>query len=291
MLDRIEFLFSEAFTALRRNTWMTFAAITTSCMALFLTGGVAFAYKGVDEYANSLPSRFEIRVFLKDKATDAEVTEMNDRLKRTKGIKSVEWIPKAKAWEAFKKQNPDFPTDGIINPLPDAFTLTLTNVDDAEYIASRIQSMPSVAKDGVLYLKREREMLSQALKFLQWIGFGLGGMMVLTSGVLIYNAIRMTIVARRREFRIMQLVGASPLMVTVPLMIEGVVQGICGGILASFLVLGAHRAMQTQLQGFSGIIKIGALAPNGVFITMMLLGAAYGLICSIIAVRDPRRFE
>lgn len=291
MFDRIEFLISEALTALKRNTWMTFAAITTSCMALFLTGGVAFAYKGISDYAALLPSRFEMRIFLKEGVSPTDAAKDKAEFAKIPGVKDVVWLPRDKAWANFRVQNPDYPTEGLENPLPDAFTLTLSDVDKAEGIAKTIAENKTVAPDGVVYLKREREMLSQALGFLRLIGIALGGLMLITSGVLIYNAIRMTIVARRREFNIMRLVGATSSTITIPLLIEGVIQGVIGGVLASLLVKGSHNYLYTQLGSFSGIIKMGPLSYSTIFISLVSLGAVYGLVCSLIAIRDKKKLQ
>ena len=77
MLDRIEFLLLEAFTSLRRNTWMTFSAVTTSAMALLLLGGLGLAYRGILNFAAELPSKLEIRVILHASLTDEEVGQLD----------------------------------------------------------------------------------------------------------------------------------------------------------------------------------------------------------------------
>lgn len=288
MLDRIEFLLSEGFVALRRNSWMTFAAITTCAMALFLTGGVAFAYRGVSEYAGSLPERFEIRVFLNDEVPKDRVKKVQTTIQKLPGVRSVQYVSKESAWEKFKKDNPAYPTEGIDNPLPEAFTVRLRDVDQADIIAGSIKKVPDVAKDGVLYLRQEREMLSQFLSMLRLAGIALGGMMLITSGILIYNAIQMTIKARAREFRIMELVGANGTTITTPLLIEGLAQGIFGGLIASLLVQATHWILRGQLQGFQGIVKMGELSFPLVLGTLTALGAVYGLLCSGLAVRGRK---
>lgn len=291
MLDRFEFLLSEAFTALKRNGWMTFAAITTSAMALFLTGGVAFAYRGVNAYMNTLPSRFEMRIFLKDEVKPEVAKKLTTKFKAISGVDRADYMSKEEAWTLFKKQNPDYPTAGIKNPLPEAYTVTLKEIDKADSIAASIQKMPEVEKDGVKYMRKERDMLSQALGLLRLVGLSLGALMVITGGVLIYNAIRMTFVTRRKEFRIMEMVGAARETVIIPLMIEGIIQGVTGGIIASAFVLFSHQYLRVQLQAFSGIIQLGDLPAGMVFGWLCFAGALYGLICSVIAIRGPWRTE
>lgn len=290
MFDRIEFLVSEAFTALRRNTWMSFAAITTSCMALFLLGGMGFAYKGISDYASTLPSKFEIRVFLKEEKTGATTKEAIDEIAQMPGVDKAVLVPKAEAWAKMQREMPDI-TKGIANPLPDAINVTLKDVDKADSIAVKIRKIAIVEKDGVKYEGETQALLSQTLALLRWVGSALGGLMLLTSAVLIYNAIRMTIVARRREIRIMRLVGATRLTVTVPLLIEGLVQGAIGGFFASCLILGSHQLMSKLLTNLAGFIRLGGLPAGLVFSTIIALGSIYGLACSLLAVRDPRGIE
>jgi cell division transport system permease protein len=290
MLDRIEFLLSETFNALRRNTWMSFAAISTSCMALFLLGGMTFAYVGINRYAATLPDKFEMRVFMKADTSPEAVLKIRDRISTMEGVNQAELISKAEAWKRMRTEMPEL-TTGIDNPLPDMINVTLSDLDKADTVAGAIKKQPEIEKDGVKYLSKEREVLSQVLLMLRWIGLVMGGLMLLTAGVLIYNAIRMTIVARRRETRIMRLVGATNFTVLFPLVLEGIIHGLCGGFLASILILLAHGGLKKLLTGVIEFVQIGNLAPGSVFPMIVGLGALYGLICSLIAVRDPKKVD
>lgn len=290
MFDRIEFLIAEAFTALRRNTWMSFAAVTTTCMALFLLGGMVFAYLGINSYASQLPSRFEMRVFLKDGSPSDKARAMKIDIERLEGVEAATFLPRDQAWAKMRREMPDI-TKGIDNPLPDAYSVTLDDVDKADQIAVALRRMPLVEKDGVKYESETRELISQTLALLRWVGLALGGLMLLTGAILIYNAIRLTIVARRKEIRIMRLVGATRATVVTPLLIEGVIQGAVGGLLAALLILGAHRALGQLLSNLAGFIQLGPLAAPVVIGTITALGCVYGFVCSALAVRDPRGID
>lgn len=286
MLDRIEFILGEAFSALRRNTWMTFAAVSTSAVALFLLGGLGYVYIGISRYMQSLPSRFEVRVFLQNDTSRMKVSETAAAIRKIGGVGKVIWIPREQAWAKFQRDYPEL-TTGEDNPLPDSFRVTLTELDKAPEVAAKIRSLPSVDPDGVKYLDDLQQLLSEALVLLRAIGLGVGGLMLLTAGVLIYNAIRLTIVARRREIRIMRLVGATRLMVSTPMLVEGIVQGSLGGLVAALLLWSSNAAVQRLVESMSSLGKLATFPLGGASLTLMALGAAYGLICSAIAVRDP----
>lgn len=287
MLDRIEFLLSEALISLRRNTWMTFSAISTSAVALFLIGGFGYTYWKLQDYANTLPSQFEINVFLKETATKADVSEVAGKIRAMPEVEKAIWIPKEEAWKQVRRDMPTV-TEGLDNPLSEKFQVRLRQPDKAPEVAARIALLASVDPKGVNYLGEDLRLLTQGLALLKWIGFGVGGLLLLTSGVLIYNSIRLTIVARWREMRIMQLIGASWSTIATPLLIEGIIQGAIGGVIAAFLMLGAHMGAQNKFLDLSATAKIGDFPLGYAVLIMSAIGAAYGVICSVMAVRGRK---
>ena len=116
--------------------------------------------------------------------------------------------------------------------------------------------------------------------------------MLVTSGILIYNAIRMTVLARRREIRIMQLVGATRFMVWAPMLMEGIVQGAIGGLLAALVLWFAHGVVQvTVVRSLYAFSKLGQFPVGQAIFFLGVAGAVYGLVCSMVAVREPLQFK
>ncbi|MCH7945034.1 MAG: hypothetical protein IIC73_03345, partial [Armatimonadetes bacterium] len=198
----------------------------------------------------------------------------------------VELIPRAEGWRKMRQRLPEI-TKYVDNPLPDAYRVTTNVVADIDLVASKIERIPG--QDGVEYLKEEYNIIQDTFRLLKLIGIGLGGMMLLTSGVLIYNAIRLAIVARHREIRIMQLVGATRSTVWIPLLIEGAVQGTIGGAIAASILWPAYQIVASLTDQLAFIEERARPFP---FLTayglLIVGGAVYGLICSGIAVREPR---
>ena len=287
MLDRIEFLLSEAFTSLRRNTWMTFSAVTTSAMALLLLGGLGLAYLGIVRFAEGLAGRLEMRVLLELDLPQAQVKAIGELIREIPEVADVVLVPKEKAWEDLRRKLPE-QTEGLENVLPDAYKVTMGDVGDADLVSSKIELIPG--QDGVEYFREEYNVIDQALGLIRLIGGAIGGMMFLTSGVLIYNSIRLAIVARQREIRIMQLVGAARSTIWIPLLIEGVVQGAVGGVIAATMLWPAYESAKSLMQSLAFLQSTEARFPAAsVYLWLTLIGAFYGLICSMIAVREPRR--
>ncbi|MCB0825258.1 MAG: permease-like cell division protein FtsX [Armatimonadetes bacterium] len=293
MLDKLEFMLAETFISLRRNTWMTFAAVTTSAMALFIIGAIAFAYISLAKFAGDVEKKFEMRVFVKESATEDDVKNLELRLNGMDGVSSVTFKTRKEVWDEFKKNNPSV-TQGleIENPMPDTFTLKFENLGKADAIAELIKKMPEVApNDGVNYLSDEQNFVGHAMSALRWLGGVLGTVMLLTGGILIYNTIRLTILARRKEIRIMEMVGSTKAMVWAPMIMEGIVQGLIGGLLAT-VVLGAVYAFTLRLITIINPLSQNSPFPLGLTIFWLsFVGALYGLICSFIAIREPKKKE
>src|SRR4051794_3007759 len=121
MFNRIEFIISEALIALSRNRLMTFAAVSTVAVSLFLFRGMGYAYFRIHSYAQTIPGKFKMLVFLKDEATKQDVKDTAAAMRAIPGVLTANWVPKDKAWEKWKLEHPSALTAGVDNPLPDGF--------------------------------------------------------------------------------------------------------------------------------------------------------------------------
>ncbi len=285
MLDRLGFIIGEAMTAMRRNRFMTFAAVSTVAVSLFLLGGAGYVYLRAVAYAETIPGKFDMRVMLKDGTTQAKIEEAAAQIRAFEGVATVAWLPREAMWNQKKKEDPAL-TEGLDNPYPDAFKVTVKDLRDGSRIADSIAGLSVVSdRDGVQYMKDEQEFVDQGIRTLRWLGSAIGGLLLFTAGVLIFNAIRLAVMSRRLEIRIMRLVGASPLTVYLPFILEGCAQGVLGGILASLLLLLANR----QFGQFVNTMIAEANMPPFPLLPMMLMlgaiGGIYGIFCSALSLR------
>lgn len=284
MLDRLSFVIGEAMVALRRNGFMTFAAVSTVAVSLFLLGALGYSYIRAVEYARSIPGKFDMRVFLVPGTTPKVISETAAKVRLIPGVATVSWIPRDKAWEKEKRDDPAN-TMGLDNPYPDGLKVTIKSLKVGDSVAQQLRAMPVVDPDpGVIYLKEEQHLIDDGLQIMRWLGLVIASLLFVTAGVLIFNAIKLTITHRRREIRIMQLVGASQFTVQCPFLIEGVMQGLLGGCVAAWMLYGAQNVFQNFLMTLSTKTH---LAPFPGFQATMIMGAiggAYGLLCSWLAI-------
>ena len=293
MFDRLEFMISEALTALSRNRLMTLAAVTTVAISLFMFGAMGYAYFRINNYAQTIPGKFRMLVYLRDEATIRDVQETAAKIRAIPGVASASWVPKHKAWDKWKAEHPADLTAGVDNTLPEGFRVILGDLKQSDSVVSQIKAIPMVApENGVRYLRQEQNFVEGLLAALRVIGLVVGGVLFLIAGVLIYNAIRLTVLSRRVEIRIMQLVGATRLTVYVPFLIEGMLQGVVGAIVATGLVIGAYFGFIYVMQSMVNSTYTAAIFPYlPVLALLSAAGALYGIFCSMFAIWTPLKYR
>ena len=283
MSDWLEFVIGEALLALRRNMLFTLAAITTVAMALFLIGGFAYTYFQANRYIHALPTQLEVRVFLKDGMPSGVVSQLGETIQGLSGRATSVFVSKDEAWDKMRAEHPDYPSD-LENPLPDAYTVTFQTVETATAGAAKLAEDPAV--DKVVYLKELAAELTRGLSVLRYVGY-CGLVLLVVGGIIIFNAIELTVVARRREVRIMQLVGASMATIRIPFVLEGTIHGVLGGILAAGFLAGANAVVSEAVRG------LGRSVPPYPWLPVSLLivgaGAIIGFLCSTVATRTMVR--
>jgi cell division transport system permease protein len=292
MFDRIEFLLSEAFTALRRNTLMTFAAVSTAAMALFLLGGLGYTYFRLNTWLHELKKDYQIRVFLRDDLTQAETASAKQTILNIPGVAACIYVSKEQGLKEVQSQMPNVDLQDLAadNPLPNTFRVTLSSLDQVDQITKTLKTKDFLeSEDGVRASNELREFVEAGVKQSRMLGIVLGGIMFITGGVLIFNAIRLTIEARKREMKIQELVGATRSTILTPLLIEGICHGAMGGALAVLFLYVTTQVSKGIVQSLDALAKfedIPLLPALGFFLAA---GAIYGFGCSWLATRKLGR--
>jgi cell division transport system permease protein len=284
MYDRIEFMLGETWEALTRNKLMTMAAITTAGVSLLLLGGFVALWYEIERQLATLPDRFEMRVFLRDDVTREEVAAVSARLHEMPELCSIRYVSREEGWSRFRQGVDAEVTADLPNPLPQSFIVKLRSLQQGDEAARRIRLMPEVDHDGVVYLREEQRQVAAFMRFVRGVGLAITGALLFSTGVLIFNTVRLTVLARRREIRVMKLVGASQSTIRTPFLLEAVAHGGAGGAAASVGLWFATKALSRFLPGF--VPHPGEMAPFWVTVVALAgLGGAFGLVCGGAATR------
>ena len=248
---RFAFFYREALRGLSRNATPSLAAILTVLLTALVLGVFIPIVQATTGAANEVRSRVLVDVYVSEKASTAEVTELRSALVATPNVKTVEFISKGEALERERARNRDaFELLGS-NPLPDSFRVTPVDPGAVTAIVDRLAPRsaqgprrPALAAiDEVRNREEETEKILSATGVVKGMTAGLAVLLVLASIALVSNTIRLSVFARRREVEVMRLVGATNWFIRWPFVIEGMIVGLAGGILAVLVLTIAKNTL------------------------------------------------
>jgi cell division transport system permease protein len=233
---RAGFFLKEALRALQRNAAPSLAATVTVLVTALVLGIFIPIVQATTGTANEVRDRVLVDVYVANSATDAEVAELEQELGATPNVERVEFISKEEALEKERERNPEAYDLLGTNPLPDLFRLYPDDPDQVAAIAEGLKSQQLAAVDDVRDREDDTEKILEATGFVKALTAMLAVLLVLASVALVANTIRLSIFARRREVEVMKLVGATNWFIRWPFVIEGMIVGAMGGVLAVLLL-------------------------------------------------------
>lgn len=284
-LSSVEFLIQEAFTGIRRNGLMAFASISTIALSLGVLGAFVLVAMGANNFAATQIGKFHVAVYMRMGVDRSTTDALAGVVGKMPDVADVKVLSREDEWAAFKRANPNIESAGLQhNPLPFSLDVRVSDPKITTTIANKIRAMK-----GVHTVRDGREELSRVMAIAQVVrGISIAGVIVLliTAVFIISNAIKLTLYARRREIRIMKLVGATNWFIRVPLIIEGIVFGATGAFAAWMLLrLGdIYVASSVSQMPFMAQFSSG-VTPGGLAISLIILGIAIGAAGSFVSIR------
>lgn len=234
-----KYFFKESFTSLIRNRWMSLASIGAVASALIILGSFLLLSVNFDYILKDVESQVEITAYLEDSVDKAGIDELNNDITVIIGVKEVKFISKEEAIEEFKEQVGRELLEGIENPLPNSFRIKVNNPHEVATIAEKIERFAGI--EEVKYGKGIVEKLFNIIYWVRIIGLIIMAVFAAVSIFIISNTIRLTVFARRREINIMKYIGATDWFVRWPFLIEGMVLGLIGSLLAIGILAVAYN--------------------------------------------------
>jgi cell division transport system permease protein len=230
-------MLSEAVRSIGANVSTTVAATMTVLIGMFLLGlFIAFATYA-RSWSDHVKDELVVKVFFDRGVDPKNVEAVRVKLDSDPRVQGFTFVTAEEGLEIMRKQRPDlFGPSGLpYNPLGPAYTVEPKRAEDTEAIANSLKPLPA----GVHRVTFGEEKAKRILKVANVINsiFLLAGVILLAaSTILIANTIRLSIFSRRREIEVMKLVGATNWFVRGPFMLEGLICGLGGSLLAVILL-------------------------------------------------------
>ena len=284
------FLIREGFRNIWRNGLMSLAALGTITVALTILGAISWGAYRVHEFARLQPQKFNtIDLFLDVRVERPQTLLVQDRIQQLPDVRAVRLIPKEKAWAAMQAAQ-SLPPDALpSNPLPDKLEVEARSPSGLARLAERLNDKAQFGEvDEARAASQEVAALLNLSRFVKIAALSLGIGLLIATLFIVQNTIRLTVFARRREIRTMQLVGATAGFIRFPLLMEGVFHGIVGATLASGLIFLASQQISQQLTRLHSPLMgniPSTLSPVSMAGGLIATGALIGLIGSYLSLR------
>jgi cell division transport system permease protein len=247
---RFGFFLREALRGLRRSSAPALAALLTVLLTALVLGVFIPIVQATTGTANEVRGRVVLDVYVQREANPAERSELERTLEATANVKSVEFISKTEALEELGRKVKDTQEKLELlggNPLPDLFRVTPDDPDRLSVIEEALAAKHLPAIDEVRNREGDTDKILSATALVKALAAGLAALLVFASVALVANTIRLSIFARRREVEVMKLVGATNWFIRWPFVIEGVIVGFLGGLLAVLLLAIAKQTFVDPL--------------------------------------------
>jgi cell division transport system permease protein len=284
------FLLGEALRDLRRAGRVAVSAILLITLSLAALGAFWLLSSNMSEAVAQFRERVKVIVYLKREPGTAEASALVERVRAMPGVAAVRYVGKAEALGTLKQVlGKDAAVADTLpqNPLPASLEITPTaegaTFDGARSLVTRLTAMPETDEVGGGVEWMERFAQSQRLLWLFGLGVGavLGGAAILT----VTTATTLVLHERRGEMEIMRLVGAPEHIVRMPLLLQGMMQGLLGAMLAIWVLVACYALIGPRLEPLVsetlGLARLTFLRPHNVILLMVagtLLGGVGGLM-------------
>ncbi len=256
--NRTQYFFREGIKNIGKNRFMSVASIGTSFATLFILGAFLLLVLNINGWAQQLAKDCQIQVFVHDDTSKEAYEKLGKKLENFSFVESVEKYTKKDIFNEMKEalrtdENGNSGLEGFSeedNPYRDSYKITVTDPEQTAFVTKSIQEQfgfdeKSKIKFGneglnvVANITNSQETVDKITdigKSVQKISIWACLILVLISAAIISNAIKASVFARRREIHIMKYIGATNWFVRWPFLVEGILIGLMGAVLAFFAI-------------------------------------------------------
>ena len=280
----------DAFKSVVRNFSLSFASIMCTTITLILVAVAIVVAANVQNATKLIEDELTIVTYLQKDVTEEQVENIKTELKSYKNIEEVtfkskdEWKLEMSNYDDSFKTVLDYLDE---NPLKDSFVLKVNDVKKLSETSEYIKAITGV--DTVKYGEGMVEKVISVFDIVQKIVAIVVIALILVTGFLISNTIKLTIFSRRNEIEIMRLVGASNITIKLPFLFEGLIIGLIGSVIPICITIYGYVILCSRLHGkvFSNMIMLIKPYPFVFWVSFVIvtIGCLVGMYGSIKAVR------
>jgi len=290
---RLSYFLSRAIANIRQNPFVNLVTIGTITLALLIVSLFLLVFVNLENAAESWSEKVQVTIYFDKELTQQQQTDLKNRIMALPETARVNWVSREEALKRFKDRLRGQETllDGIrAEILPASFEITLKkNSRSSEAVdayVTRLRQIPGMGE--IQYGEEWVRRFNTFLVFMRVVGALLGGFLVLAVVFIVANTIRLTIYARRDELEVMSLVGATRLFIKMPFLLEGLIQGLAGGLLSLLLLFATYELFLHNSGNFLTFNPAAtglAFLPPEYCAALIVSGVVLGVFGSLTALR------
>ncbi len=274
---------------------MGLASIGSVAAVLIILGFVLIIVLNINNVALVTKETFdEIAVYIKDDIDESQIDEIGKSFREIDGVMGVAYQTKDYALDKLKEDWGDdaFLLEGLrVNPLPNTYIVQLEDVSKSDAVIAKLQTFEGV--EDVQYYKDAVNSLIKIADFVKRIGAGLIIILLLISIFIISNTIKITVLNRRKEIELMQYIGATNGYVRGPFMVEGIMLGLIGSVVAIVIIFAGYNYIINYLagryvallSGISGYMVGVEMIFSDLVIIFLTIGIGIGILGSLVSLK------
>ena len=262
----VKYLIGQAVENFCKNRMMAFASFCVLLVSLLLVGMSVLFYMNITSIIGGVEDKNEVIVYMNEGTTDQELAEFQTELEQIDNISSISFYSKEEAFQDLKKSMSDyevlFDSLGDDNPLLDGFRL---QISDISMISTTIYEIDQL---NHIYSMRAPmdfvNILTELRKIVTVVFSVIIAALIVISLVIVSNATKASVFARREEIQIMKYVGATNSFIRIPFFIEGMITGLLAGCIALAVTWFGYDSMVNLLTGqvdILSVIGMGSIIP------------------------------
>ncbi|KRM06572.1 MAG: permease-like cell division protein FtsX [Liquorilactobacillus ghanensis] len=279
----------ESFKSLKRNGWMTAAAISAVAVTLLLVGVLLAILLNINKVASDIENDVQVRVLINRGTTKKQQQQLRQELSSLSDVKSIRYSSKKQELKnvigSYGKEFKLFSGDD--NPLNDVYVVKTKQPKQTVKVAEKAEHMKYVytAKYGGASAKK----LFHVVDSVRTWGTAIGLLLLFVAVFLISNTIRITILSRKNEIAIMRLVGATNGFIRWPFILEGAWTGLFGAILPIVIIdfgyVWLYRVLMASLASTGYQLLTPATFLLQIDLLLILIGIIIGALGSAVSMR------
>ncbi len=281
------FFLREAVKNMRLNMLMSFTAITTTAVCVTILGAALLVSAHIQGIIRNVGQDVTISAFFPENASQETIDGILSSVQGYPEVSESTYVSKEEALERWKETFSDQPdiASGIgSDVLPASIELQLNDPRDSGAVAEKLRS-EGFEEGDLNYPQRTIDNLNWYTGYMVWALRVATLLFLIASILLISNAIRLSIFARRKEIEVMKLVGASDTFVRTPFVLEGLVQGLLGASLAAVVVVWANSLFVDWAQSYLFSVSSESVNAFGLMLILIAVGVLIGVAGSYFSVR------